>query len=362
VAYRHVVVGAGLTGSVIARVLTDAGRRVLVVERRTHVGGNVADAVHPSGFRYNLHGPHYFRTSSPRIWEFVNRFAEFVPYAARVQALVDGGYEAWPVSATYIQRVDARWTPPCVDTPPMNFEEAVLRRMPRLVYDRFVRDYTEKQWGRSPSTLSVTLARRVRVRFGSDERLTPRHRFQGLPRDGYHAFVAHLLQGIPVETGVEYSGHRSNLRPTESTVFTGGIDEYFGYDLGRLGYRGQRRTHVYHDVCKPVQPVVQVNTPQHASGPGIRVIEWSHLPTTSPEVSASGTLLTQEEPCTATAPDEREYPIPDAPNSALFARYHAAARAARDVLICGRLGEYRYLDMDQAIARAMVLACHILTT
>jgi UDP-galactopyranose mutase len=359
--YRHIVVGAGLTGSVIARLLADAGRRVLVVERRAHIGGNVADALHPSGIRHNLHGPHYFRTSSRRVWNFVTRFSAFEPYAACVKALVDGRHESWPVTASYIRRVASDWRPPESTNPPLHFEDAVLRRMPRAVYECFVRDYTEKQWGCPPRMLSVSLARRVEVRAGNDPRLTPRHRFQGLPRDGYHAFVARMLDGIPVETSADFLDCRDAFRGTGLTIFTGGIDEYFGYSSGRLAYRCQRRDYVYHEGAVRAQPVAQVNTPQHADGPAIRSVEWKHLAADRRVRERPGTLVTSERPHSAEVPDEREYPMPDVANTALYARYRHAARAERDVLICGRLGEYRYLDMDQAIGRAMVLACRILS-
>ena len=265
--YQYVVAGSGLTGSVIARLLTDAGRRVLVLERRPEIGGNVADAV-CEGIRFNRFGPHYFRTGSARVWNFMSRFGEFYRYEAHVKAVVDGRHEQWPVAESYIRRVaGAHWAPPKAAGPPAHFEDAVLRRMPLAAYDRFVRQYTEKQWDISPRLLDATLARRVEVRPDGDPRLTG-HRYQGLPREGYSTLMTRMLSGIDVELGVDYLAEHDRLRASGGHVFTGGIDEYFGYALGRLRYRGQRRDFLYDRSLMTAQPAAQVNTPQHASGPG----------------------------------------------------------------------------------------------
>jgi UDP-galactopyranose mutase len=360
--YQYVVAGSGLTGSVIARLLTDAGRRVLVVERRAGIGGNVADAVF-EGIRYNRFGPHYFRTSSTRVWNFMSRFGEFYRYEARVQAIVDGRHEQWPITGSYIRRVAGTdWAPARTTGPPAHFEDAVLRRMPRAAYDRFVREYTEKQWDTSPRLLDATLARRIEIRANDDPRLTPCHRYQGLPRAGYDAIMTRMLAGIDLQLGVDYLAERDYLRPSGTLIFTGGIDEYFGYTLGRLGYRGQQRDLVYDGSLMTAHPAAQVNTPQHASGPGIRTIEWKHLAESPVPLRRRGTLLTRETPRWATDPDSREYPVPDAANAALYARYRSLADTLDDVVICGRLGEYRYLDMDQAIARAMLVAKWLLSS
>lgn len=362
--YDHVVVGSGLTGGVIARLLSDAGRRVLLVERRRQIGGNVADAVHPSGIRYNTHGPHYFRTSSRRIWEFVSRFAEFYPYEARLRALVDGREEQWPVSGEYIRRTTGGGWKPEEHTrePAANFEAAVLRKMPAHAYTHFVRDYTEKQWGRPASSLSASLAARIQVRHDDDPRLTPRHIYQGLPREGYSALVTRLTAGIDIELGTAYEDVGGLIRARGTTVFTGAIDEYFGFVLGRLEYRAQQRETVYEPGHDRVQSVAQMNLPQHASGPAIRSVEWTHLLEPAARARVRGTLVTREVPRAARQTDDAEYPVPDATNAALYERYRALAAGLPDVVFCGRLGEYRYLDMDQAIGRAMLMARRLLAT
>lgn len=357
---EYVVVGSGLTGATIARTLKDAGRDVVVVERRDHLGGNVHDHRHPSGIRIHTYGPHYFRTNAEELWRFVGRFADFHPYVAELRSEVDGVAEQWPVAASYIRRaVGAAWTPAFVGAP-ANFEEASLAMMPEVVYRKFVQGYTEKQWGVPARALSADLAKRFDVRHDDDPRLM-RHRYQGIPRAGYAAFMRAMLEGIPVELGVDAVRDRARWTARRCLVFTGPIDEYYGYDLGRLAYRGQQRVHEFHpDVDGFLLPVGQVNHPSPASGPHIRTLEWKRMMPREEAAAIRGTVLTRETPFTPDAPDHFEYPFPDLANRRLYAAYRARAERDSGVLICGRLGEYRYYDMDQAIARARLLARRLL--
>src|SRR5580698_10522524 len=166
----YLVIGSGLTGAVIARLLADAGREVLVLERRAHLGGNVHDHTHPSGIRIHTYGPHYFRTSSERIWEFATRFTPFYPYEAALLSRVDGELAQWPIAGGYIERrVGPNWKPDFQGIP-ANFEEAALAIMPRLIYEKFVKEYNEKQWGVSSRTLSVRLCGRFDIRNDDESR------------------------------------------------------------------------------------------------------------------------------------------------------------------------------------------------
>lgn len=357
----YLVVGSGLTGATIARTLVDAGRSVLVLERRAHLGGNVHDHTHDSGIRVHTYGPHYFRTNSRELWQFVNQFAEFYPYTAQLQTFVDGRYEQWPVSNRYIRElIGDDWQPAFLGTP-TNFEEASLSMMPRLIYEKFVRGYTEKQWGVPADTLDPGLARRFEVHQDNEPNLV-RHRFQGIPRGGYAAWMSALLAGIPVLLNVDYLAHRGAFSPRRGTIYTGPIDEYFGFDLGKLQYRGQLREHEYLPHIEFAQPCGQVNNPQHGNGARLRTLEWKHM--MEPEFARQirGTVLTHETTTSPADPDRYEYPFPDAKNQRLYAAYRERAQRVPDLIICGRLGEYRYLDMDQAIGRALILAQRILET
>ena len=348
------VVGSGLTGAVIARHLHDAGVRVLVIDRRSHLGGNVHDHLHrESGLRVHTYGPHYFRTNNANIWAFVNRFGSFYDFSAVLASFVDGRHEAWPVTEEYIRRtVGEKWTPG-FDGEPTNFEEASLSMMPPQVYEKFVKGYTEKQWGVEARSLSADLAGRFDVRSGDDLRLK-NHRHQGIPVGGYTAWMTALLDGIPLELDVDFLSSRDR-RGADHVVFTGPIDEYFEFDLGRLAYRGQRREHSYRPGVVPHQPFVQVNNPDPGSGDHIRTLDWSHCADEDERRLARGTVITREIPYTPSDPHDYEYPFPDERNRLLLDRYRRRAAEDRSVTICGRLGEYRYYDMDQAIGRAMAI-------
>lgn len=358
--FDYVIVGSGLTGAVIARLLVESGRSVVVVDRRKHRGGNVHDHVHHSGIRIHTYGPHYFRTNSEEIWQFVNRFADFDRYEACIKSLVDARHENWPISGSYIRRTIGDGWQPVFRGSPSNFEEASLAMMPRQVYEKFVKGYSEKQWGAPAQALSADLAKRFDVRDDDEPRLC-RHRFQGIPSLGYADFMQNMLHGIPVVLDCDYLQHRQEFPFRCKLIFTGPIDEYFGFDLGRLRYRGQRREHSYRGDVDFVQPCGQVNYPDSASGPFIRQMEWKHMMPAAAIRNIRGTVLTRETTVDPVNPDEYEYPFPDDANAELYARYRRRAERDPQLLVCGRLGEYKYYDMDQAIARAMVLAQRILS-
>jgi UDP-galactopyranose mutase len=355
----YLIVGSGLTGAVIARTLADAGREVLVVDRRPHLGGNVHDHSHPSGIRIHTYGPHYFRTSSEEIWALVTRFARFYPYEACLQSLVDDRAENWPIAASYIRRAIGEQWQPEFRGEPANFEEASLAMMPRLIYEKFVKGYTEKQWGVAATSLSPALARRFDVRADDEPRLV-RHKYQGIPVEGYTGLMQNMLAGIRVLLNHDYLQHRDAFRPRKLLVFTGPIDEFFDFDLGRLAYRGQRREHSYLPGVEFAQPCGQLNNPDPACGAHIRTLEWKHMMQSEYRTQLRGTVLTRETPFTPTDTNQYEYPFPDDANARLYQRYRARAAAIPKLLICGRLGEYRYYDMDQAIGRALTLAERIL--
>lgn len=356
---EYVIVGSGLTGAVIARLLTDAGRSVVVVDRRSHLGGNVHDHVHASGIRVHTYGPHYFRTNSDEIWEFVTRFSPFYRYEACIKSFVDSRHENWPIAGSYIRRtIGDGWKPVFRETP-ANFEEASLAMMPRQIYEKFVRGYSEKQWGVPANELSADLAKRFDVREDDEPRLC-RHRYQGIPSLGYAGLMRHMLAGIDVMLDCDYLRNREAFPYSRQLIFTGPIDEFFDFDLGRLRYRGQRREHTFRHDVDFVQPCGQVNYPEPESGPHIRQLEWKHMMRPEETRGIRGTLLTREITVDPENPNDYEYPFPDRANAALYARYRQRAEAMPWLLLCGRLGEYKYYDMDQAIARAMVLAQRIL--
>ena len=355
----YLVVGSGLTGGTIARLLTDQGREVLVLERRSHLGGNVHDSVHASGIRVHTYGPHYFRCSSPRIWEFVQRFASFYPYEATVKSQVNGHYETWPLNEAMFDAFPG-WQTSRPTAPPANFEEACLQKMPRPIYETFVRGYTRRQWGVEPHLLGAALAWRIPINRRSHVHLTPHCAYQGLPKDGYADFTAKLLEGIPCRLGVDYLKHTAEYQARKAVIFTGSLDEFFNFDAGCLGYRSQRRIHQFLSDCTWHQPCAQVNHPDVDALGAVRTLEWKHLMRPEERSGIRGTLITQEYPFTPDRPEEFEYPVPLPRNTELYGYYRARAAAVDGLIVCGRLGAYRYFDMDQAIGHGMSIAKDLL--
>jgi UDP-galactopyranose mutase len=353
------VVGSGLTGATIARLLHDQGLSVLVVDRRSHIGGNVHDHHHPSGIRIHTYGPHYFRTTSQRIWEFVNRFSRFYKYEAELLTLIDGQFEHWPIIQNYIEKHFGSGWKADFTGKPNNFEEASLAKMPRKVYEDFVKGYTEKQWGVPACNLSSELAGRFAIHTDNDTRLKQAP-YQGLPLDGYAGLMNSLLQGVPVLLNFDYLKNRQGIVPKYKTIFTGPIDEFFDFDLGKLHYRGQIRKHEYYRDIDYIYPKGQINTPAQGLGAQVRFLEWKHMMPEDYKQRIKGTVITSEVPYTPENPDAYEYPFPDANNRSLYKCYQERTVLHPNILFCGRLGEYKYYDMDQAIARAMLHADRLL--
>ena len=268
----YLIVGAGLTGATIARALHDQGLRVIVVDRRADAGGNVHDHVHPSGIRVHTYGPHYFRTDSAAIWNFVCRFARFYPYEARIATRVDDRYEPWPLTQAQVTRLAGAGWQPAFSGKPRNFEEASLRLMPRSIYETFVKGYTQKQWGIAPDRLDASLASRCPLRADDDHRLSQK-RYQGLPYGGYAAFMNRMLADIPIVLRCDYLRERATLPRARHVVYTGPIDEYFDNCFGRLRYRRQARAHRYLPDVEYAQPHAQVNNP--GSPPGLTSGHWN---------------------------------------------------------------------------------------
>lgn len=348
----YIVVGADLTGATIARVLHDAGREIIVIERRGAVGGNIVDHIDPdTGLWVHDHGPHLFRTSSEKIWSFVQRFGQFLEYRHRVVSQIDGTLYPWPLGSSSIETIAGQdWRSQLLSIEdPSNLEEAALSLMPRTVYELFIKEYNEKQWGVRASSLDASLCRRFDVREDDDPYFSPRARFQGLPVDGYSRLVERMLDGIPVALGVDWLEDRASYAARRRLFFTGPIDLYYDFRFGRLRYRCQRRESFK---TRERLPAPVVNNPLHRGGPYIRTIDWSSL--RAHAYGGEWTVWTREFPGEAAGIDEYEYPFPSEEQFQLYQRY--VALKTDEVIFCGRLGEYRYLDMDQAIGRAMELA------
>lgn len=353
-----VIVGSGLTGSTIGRLLADNNQDVIILDRKEHIAGNVFDYKHESGAMIHKYGPHYFRCGSEKIWNFVNRFSDFYDWSSVLMSKVNGEYLNWPVQQSYIEKIAGTdWN--LFKGEPANFEEACLAKMPKQLYELFIKGYTEKQWGVKCIDLDKELATRITINKSNVTTLTPNHKWNALPRNGYTEMVRNMIGDIKVELNFDYLENKENVVANKLLIFTGPVDEFFGYKYGKLKYRGQNRKVEHLKETEQYQPYIQVNYP-NAEDPRIRTIEWKHLMHEDDKKDVKGTLLTHETPFTPETPHQYEYPFPDKINKALYEKYKQDADSLENVLICGRLGEYRYYDMDQAIGRAMNFATDIL--
>ena len=355
--YDYLVVGAGFAGAVMAeRLAADAGKRVLVIDRRPHVAGNAYDRRDDAGILIHQYGPHIFHTNSAEVFDYLSRFTTWRPYEHRVLAQVGDRLLPIPINRTTLNGLfglslaDDAAAAAFLATraEPLETirtsEDVVLAAVGRELYETFFRGYTRKQWGMDPSELDKSVTARVPTRTSTDDRYFT-DRYQFMPREGYTAMFEAMLDhpNIDVELGLDFAAARQRFA-FDRLVYTGPIDEYFGYRFGKLPYRSLEFDHVTED-REWAQPVAVVNYPD-AAVPYTRITEYKHLT----GQTAPRTSLTYEFPCDGGDP---YYPIPCAENFALYKRYEVLADATRDVLFVGRLATYRYYNMDQVVGQAL---------
>lgn len=349
------IVGAGFAGSVSARVLAEAGRQVLVIDKRDHIGGNAYDTRDEHGVLIHPYGPHIFHTNAKRIIEWLSRFTEWRFYEHRVLASVDGQLLPIPINRTtlnrlYGQNLDetgaAAWLEKAREPrdPIRTSEDVVLNSVGRDLCDKFFRGYTRKQWGLDLSDLSAGVAARIPTRTNDDDRYFT-DTYQFMPRDGYTAMFRRMLDhpNITVQLSTDYFALRDRLQGNH-TVYTGPIDAFFDYCYGRLPYRSLRFEHQHLPHTAQFQSVGTVNYPNDHDY--TRITEFKHLT----GQSHSGTSIVREYP---QADGDPYYPIPRPENEALFKRYETLAQARTDVTFVGRLAQYRYYNMDQVVGAAL---------
>ncbi len=356
--YDVMVVGAGFAGAVMAERLASQGKRVLVVDRRPHVGGNAFDRLDDAGVLIHEYGPHIFHTNSAEIFEYLSQFTTWRFYEHRVLAKVGDMLVPIPINRTTLNMLyelklstdedaeaflAARAEPmPVVETS----EDVVIAAVGRELYEMFFRGYTQKQWGLDPSQLDKSVTARVPTRTNTDDRYFS-DKFQFMPANGYTAMFEAMLDHPNIELllGVDYNQVRTAYGH-DHLVFTGPIDEYFGYRFGKLPYRSLRFEHETLDQ-EWLQPVAVVNYPQLSTA-FTRITEYKHL-TGQQNLRTS---ITREYPS-----DEGDpyYPVPRPENQALLKRYEALALAESDVTFVGRLATYRYYNMDQIVGQALAV-------
>lgn len=360
--FDFLVVGAGFAGSVVAQRLAGAGARVYLIERRPHVAGNAYDEFDAHGLLVHRYGPHIFHTNSARVFAYLSQFTEWRPYEHRVCAWIDGKLMPFPVNLTtlnmlYGRDMDEEGAKAYLEharlprNPILSSEDLILNAVGRDLYETFFRGYTRKQWGLDPSQLSASVCGRIQCHTGADDRYFS-DKFQAMPREGYTRMFERMLDhpGISFQLGVDFREVRSQIRAGH-IVYTGPIDAYYDFRLGRLPYRSLRFEHQHLPGVRRFQPVATVNYPNHFAF--TRITEFKHL--TGQE--HCGTSILREYP---QSEGEPYYPIPTRENMRLYKRYENLARAEKNVTFVGRLAQYRYLNMDQAVAAALAAADAVL--
>ena len=356
-AYDYLIVGAGYAGSVLAeRLASQHGARVLLIDRRPHVGGNAYDEPNEDGILYHKYGPHIFHTNSQQVVDYLSQFTEWRPYEHRVLAQVRGRQVPIPINRTTLNMLfdakletdeDAAEFLASRAEPVENIktsEDVVINAVGRELYELFFRGYTRKQWGLDPSELDKQVTSRIPTRTNTDDRYFA-DTFQAMPRDGYTAMFERMLDHelIEVRTGVDFRDLRDEV-DAGHIIYSGPIDEYFDFRFGKLPYRSLRFDHQtlgeeWH------QPVAVVNYPAE-DVPYTRITEYKHLT----GQMHSRTTITYEYP---SAEGDPYYPVPRDENQALYKKYEALADATDGVTFVGRLATYRYYNMDQIVGQAL---------
>ncbi len=359
--YDYLVVGAGLTGAVFAHAAAQVNKSCLVIDRRGHIAGNVYTE-DVAGINVHKYGAHIFHTSIPEVWNYVNRFAEFNNYINSPVAIYKDELYNLPFNMNTFSKMWNIRTPEeaytiieeqkaaCAVDKPANLEEQALSLVGRDVYEKLVKGYTEKQWGRSCTELPASIIKRLPVRFTYDNNYF-NDRWQGIPMGGYTSMVANIFGDTEILLNTEYKDFIAEYpNIADRVIYTGPVDEYFDYSLGNLEYRSLRFESEQLN-CENWQGNAVVNYTEREI-PYTRIIEHKHFEYgTQPT-----TVITREYPADWQPGDEPYYPINDDCNTDLYERYVALAALEGNVVFAGRLGGYKYYDMDKAIAAAFDLA------
>lgn len=375
--YDYLIVGAGLYGSVFAHEAKASGKRVLVIDKRPHIAGNVY-CRDIEGIHVHEYGAHIFHTNNRKVWEYVNRFAQFnrftnspvanyhgelysLPFNMytfnRMWGVVTPGEAAAKIEeerrSYIVERQKERGLSPDAPFEPENLEEQAISLVGTDIYEKLIKGYTQKQWGRPCTELPAFIIRRLPVRLTFDNNYF-NALYQGIPVGGYTKMVEHLLEGIPVRLGVDYLEKKEEWDAmADRVIYTGPIDAYYDYRLGALEYRSVRFETEVLD-----QPNFQGNAAVNYTDretPWTRIIEhkWFQFGRDDAGKELPKTVISREYSSEWKPGDEPYYPVNDEKNGALYARYRALAGKETKVIFGGRLGEYKYYDMDAVIASAL---------
>ena len=356
--YDFLIVGAGLYGASFARLATDGGYKCLVIDRRAQVAGNVYTE-NVGGINVHKYGAHIFHTSDREVWDFANKFAEFNRYTNTVVANFKGEIYSMPFNMYTFNKMWGVITPEEARkkldeqiasvkiAEPKNLEEQARSLIGPDIYNKLIKGYTEKQWGRKATELPAFIIKRLPVRLTYNNNYF-NDSFQGIPVGGYTKWIENMLEGIEVRTGVDFLENREELSAlADKIIYSGMIDEFYGYELGTLEYRSLRFETEYLPDVDDYQGNAVINYTD-AETPFTRIIEHKHFEFGT----GKGTAVTREYPAEWKKGDEPYYPLNNDRNNDLYRKYQELASKDEKVRFGGRLGKYKYYDMDDTIADA----------
>ena len=369
--YDYLIVGAGLYGATFARKAVEAGKKVLVIDKRDHVAGNIYTKC-VEGIHVHQYGAHIFHTNNREVWEFVQKYAEFNRFTNSPVANYHGQLYSLPFNMLTFHQMWGVVTPQQAQekirsqreeakiTEPKNLEEQAISLVGTDIYEKLIKGYTQKQWGRPCTELPAFIIKRLPVRFTFDNNYF-NARYQGIPEGGYTKMVERMLEGIEVRTGVDYYEHREELDPLcQKILYTGPIDAWYDFAYGPLAYRSVRFETELLDM-ENYQGNAAMNYTD-AETPYTRIIEhkWFSFGLDDEGNPLPKTVISKEYSSEWKPGDEPYYPVNDEKNMALYEKYRQRASQEERVIFGGRLGEYRYYDMDAVIAAALKKAEEIL--
>ena len=356
--YDFILVGAGLFSAVFAHEAIKDGKSVLILEKRDHIGGNVYQEKR-DGISIHKYGAHIFHTSNKQVWDYVNRFSSFNNYINSPIAYYHGEIYNLPFNMNTFSKMFSCFTPEeakaVIDRErgeikgePKNLEEQAISLVGRTIYEKLVKEYTEKQWGRDCKELPPSIIKRLPVRFIYDNNYF-NDRYQGIPEEGYNAIIEKLIDGADVLLETDYLKERERWDNLSTRLlYTGCLDEFYGYELGKLEYRSEIFKHERIE-CENYQGNAVVNYTSHEKS-YTRIIEHKHFLKEESPV----TWISKEYPVSYEETNEPYYPVSDEKNTLLYSKYRAMADSDSHLIIGGRLAEYKYYDMDKTIESALL--------
>lgn len=362
--YSFLIVGAGFFGATAARKLTDAGYKCLVIDKNSHVAGAAHDFRWNNGQLVSSYGAHCFHTHSEEIWSFVNRFSEMESFINKPKVLSDGKVYSFPINLMTLNQLWGVVTPKealqklnevkIVCKNPKNFEEWILDKVGEEIYQKFIYGYTKKQWGCEPKELPSSIIQRLPIRLTYDENYFTT-KYQGMPKEGYTKLIENMLDGIKVELDVDFFKMNDWRKQAKHLIYTGPIDKFFNFEFGKLNYNTLKFEHK--EFIGDYQGNAVFNHTD-LSTPYLRSVEHKHFQRSYQkhylnQDNQNTTVVSFDYPISFEEHPEPYYPIRDKINSSLYEKYFELKKTMKDVTFGGRLGEYKYLDLDQTMASAM---------